>query len=63
MPLSYECLQCSVKKMRSKDMHFLVHNEEHYPEVKFHDNQLFSMRVKTGDGGGGGESCIISMFK
>lgn len=26
-------------------MHFLVHTEEHYPDVKYHGEQSFSMRV------------------
>lgn len=53
------------KKMRSKYMHFLVHTEEHYPEVKFHDEQLFSIfhESQNWKGGGGRGSCIISMFK
>lgn len=43
-------------------MHFLVssvHNEEHYPKVKFHEEQPFfheSIQEEK-------RSCIISMFK
>lgn len=39
-------------------MHFLVHTEEHYPEVKCHGEQSFSMRVSREK-----QSYIISLFK
>ena len=41
-------------------MHFLVHTEEHYLQVKFHGKQSFFQESQVrGEKG----SCIIPMFK